>query len=217
MPRLLQHRRRDGYRPVMPPAEPLKISLPQTFARLTAPLFAPDEELPDLVGLDGQWLRVSGGSLPLPVTVRIDQSDDGRFIVTGLLLGFRERREITWETLRRLNLASLLESIFEGYDPDNPAAIYANEQDIFGRGIVHLALWHARKGMQGAAPPNSRRRTAAPDLRLFATTYLRHLAVKPHTAMTATARELHVSRATAIRRAAECRKVGLLPAKGTRS
>ncbi len=197
--------------------KPLRLGLPNTFARLTASFGVRDKDLPELVGLDGQWLTASGGPLPRPVAVRIDRSEDGRFVVTGLLLGLRDRREITWDTLRRLNLASLLQSIFTDYDPDNPAALYA-EGDV-NRGQVLLRLWENRLELQPSedVAVTPRRRTAAPDLSAFADTYLRNLAAKPHTAMTATARELHISRATATRRAEECRKAGLLPQKGSRS
>lgn len=190
---------------------------PATLARLLTGWFTGSgPKIPEIPGLEGQWIQVKGGSLPTGVVARVDRAPDGRFVITGLLVGLRERREITWETLRGIKPASVLEYIFEGFDPKNPAA-HAFDLD---RGQAALQLWKAAVNdvpdVEASHRLGGGARGAAPELQAFADIYLRHLAARPHGAMTATARELHISRATAIRRAEQCRAAGYLPPKGKR-
>lgn len=201
--------------------------------------------------LDGQWVLVKGGPLPVEVLLRIDQAEDGRFMVTGLLLGLRTRSEITWETLRRIKPASIVSMIFSGFDPRNPLQEYARTdpappQRIGGddfdqaaweaddedlplidhgsaeyrehlRAAAAYRLWSTARGSASVTtvePQTKPRASVATDLAAFASTYQRHLATTPRKALQATADELHCSRATVVRRIAECRELGLLPPKG---
>lgn len=192
----------------------LKVGMPNPLGRVLFPVWTDENALPaDLPGLEGEWVAVSGGPLPMRALVRIDRAKDDRLMITGLILGWRDRQEITWQTLRQVKPATLLEWIFAGFDPHNPAKD-AGES----RGMAVLSLWEKLHMSAEQAPIDGRSRaTAAPDLQAFADAYRRHLAAHPHRAMTATADELKVSRATAIRRADQCRRVGLLPPKeGTR-
>jgi hypothetical protein len=193
--------------------KPLKVGMPNSFAELVANPFrhVVDEPLPVLHGMDGIWLTLKDGPLPVPITVRIDRTKEGRFIITGLVIGLREsdRREITWETMRQIRLAAVLEELFAGWDPMNPARLARSR-----RGQTLLVLWELLgRGLPDVQLEDRPRRHAAADLRKFAEVYLRNLAAKPNRATKATADELHCSRATVIRRIAEARAAGLLPPK----
>jgi hypothetical protein len=217
--RMLHLRRAVGsYRRAVTASRPFRVGLPQTLAKLLSG-WSPESKVPELPGLPGKWVTVKGGSLPTSIVARIDRAPDGRFVITGLLIGLRERTEITWETLRAIKPASVLNHIFEDFDPHNPAAQALDVDDLFDpeqrQGHAAFELWSSA----GSESPEVSARqqggpTAAPDLQRFADIYLRHLAARPHGAMTATAKELHISRATAIRRAEACRAAGLLPPKG---
>lgn len=221
---MLQRRRGIGsYRLAVTASRPMRISPPSTLARLLGGWFSGNSaKIPEIPGLEGQWVQVKGGGLPTGLVARIDRAPDGRFVITGLLIGLRERREITWETLRHIKPASVLEQIFKGFDPKNPTQGYYDPEtgtfDVGGTGQAAMHLWQA--AVQENPPVEAPQRAgagsrgAAPDLQAFADAYLRHLAARPHGAMSATARELHISRATAIRRAEQCRAAGLLPPKG---
>lgn len=243
-----------GRRVFVPPT--FRVRPPQTFARL---IRWSATSTGDVAGLEGQWVRVSGAPLPVPVLVRIDRATDGRYIVTGLLIGHRDRREITWETLRSIKPSTIVSLIFSGWDPRNPAKLYADtdpappvamdgadfdEEAYFAgeeteddervidvtspewrahmRALTALRLWEeTRPGDERDTPDvtevNKPRASVATNLTHFAEVYERHWASDPRRATTATARELHISRATAIRRIGECRQIGLLPAKEPRS
>jgi len=56
----------------------------------------------------GQCLTFKGGTLPTGVVTGIVRAPDGRFVIMGLLIGLRDRREITRETMRAIKPASLL-------------------------------------------------------------------------------------------------------------
>lgn len=216
----MSHLRQRGgsYRRAVTASRRFRVGLPQTLAKLLSG-WSPESQVPELPGLPGKWVTVKGGSLPTGLVARIDRAPDGRFVITGLLIGLRERTEITWETLRAIKPASVLQAIFEDFDPLDPAAGARDIDALFdpeGRhGHVAFELWSsARKDQPEVAARQQAGPSAASDLQVFADTYLRHLAARPHGAMTATAKELHISRATAIRRADACRAAGLLPPKG---
>jgi hypothetical protein len=214
--------------------------------------------VPEIFGLEGQWLKVSGGPLPLPIAVRIDRTDDGRFVITGLLIGLDSRKEITWETLRQIKPSTILGYLFYGFDSKDPAKVHDLpaaeflttvrgedfDEEAWAAGhddhrrlpkvIMHPRSWRERvramaahqlrmgahsdeKAMHRVEAVTKPRATAAANLTEFADVYLRHLAATPHKATTATAKELHISRATAIRRLAEARELGLIPPKGTKA
>jgi hypothetical protein len=174
-----------------------------------------DEPLPDLHGhLEGIWLRLKGGPLPVPITVRIDSTNEGRYVITGLVIGLleSERKEITWETLRQIKLATVLEQLFEGWSRMNPAARARSR-----RGQALLGLWERLdRGLPEVQLEERPRRQAAPNLREFAEVYQRNFVETPNRATAETAAQLHCSRATVIRRLAEARTAGLLPPKESR-
>lgn len=195
-------------------SRPFWVSAPSTLANLlTGWLSGRGPKIPDLPGLEGQWVEAKGGPLATPVVARVDRAPDGRFVITGLLIGLRDRSEITWETLRGIRPATVLEQIFKDFDPNSPA-VHAFD---LGPGQTAFHLWaSAVRDRPDVEAPQKAGGRVATDLRVFANTYLRNLAARPHGAMTATAEELHISRATAIRRADQARKAGLLPAKATK-
>jgi hypothetical protein len=228
---MLHNRTRNGYvRPVDIP-KTLRFSLPEPFGSLVNP--SPQGKPGEKAGLDGQWMKVQGDPLPVDVIIRVDRSDDKRFMITGLVIGLHERREITWEALRMIKPATILGYIFSGFDPNDPAKLYEATDpfpmdDNIGdrwrphaRAAAALKLWQASENRpheddyQAIKPVTKPRASVATDLAKFAETYLRNLAATPHRATTATAKEMHISRATAIRRIAECRDEGLLPSKAS--
>jgi len=153
----------------------------------------------------GPWVKVSGGDLPFPVEVRMNQHADGRYVITGLLIGEAfSREEITSQDLRQIKLSKILAWLLRDYDPGN------------------LPEWSPRTSIRLVAEMNARQGgpvvtgpSRAPDdatLRDFARTYLTELARQPRRAMTASARAHSISRATANRWAAICRQAGYLPA-----
>lgn len=80
--------------------------------------------------LPGAWMTLRGGPLPVPICMRIDRAEDGRYIITGLLIGLHSRDEITWETLRSIRPAALLAMIFSGIDPREPWHALAQRRDL---------------------------------------------------------------------------------------
>jgi hypothetical protein len=172
------------------------------------------------------------------------------------LIGLRSRREITWETLRKIKPSTILAAIFAGFDAKDPGRLHRDNEIQFvsiepgenfdekawadgrhgglelppviissdswrehHRSLAAFQLWHgAGQDEQQSRPVEAvtrPRASVATNLTEFAQTYLRHLAATPHQATTATAKELHISRATAIRRLAEARELGLIPPKST--
>jgi len=232
---LLQQRLHNGYVRCM--------DVPADFR--VAPLTASN-------GLPGKWMSMQGGPLPCEVWVRVEAAD-GRFMVTGLVVGPRWRREITWETLRQIRPATLLAYLFAGFDPNNPrqqyeatdpappvtlsgedfdlAAWERDDEDLpkvsshewheHMRATATYRLWQdavvaGRDDVYAVEVVTKPRARVATDLTHFAEVYLRHLATSPHKATKATSDELFISRATVIRRVAECRRLGLIP-KGSTS
>lgn len=157
----------------------------------------------------GRWVRVSGGDLPLPIDIRIDHGEGGRFVVSGVLIGREDvdRQEITWRTLRDIKLAAILDQLFRGFDPLQPGKWASNEEQQY----AWVSLWEDFVRPAQSVETSPTRGPSRSDLADFARTYLKHKAAHPNRAMTATAKELNISRATAIRRADAARKEGLLP------
>ena len=124
-------------------------------------------------------------------------------VVTGLVL--LDDREITAQTLRSIKHAEILAELFDrAADPDD-----------LGQ-MIRFGVWRGVLGVElDATVPVPVRSRQPPDesYRAFAQTYRREWARNPHRAMTATARALGLSRATANRWAAECRRLGHLPPK----
>lgn len=211
---------------------------------------------------DGVWLEVEGGGIPVPLLVRIDQASNGRFLVTGLMIGRDEHRELTWSTLREIKPASILSMLFTGWDPRLPEKIVDDRVDAqqprdpavddevaqafarsnqgdphafdnlstearaayretvdFLRPLAAAAVWRMTGGAERARSGGEvtevtrPRASVATNLTDFADVYRRNFAADPRRATSATANEMHISRATAIRRIAECRELGLIPPK----
>lgn len=261
---MVHFRQHPGYRRAMDVPEDFYVSPPQSF---DAHLGRASGD----AGPGGVWVEVSGGGLPIPLMVRIDRTKDGRFVVTGMLVGRDDRREVDWATLRAIKPASIVSMIFAGFDPRLPEKLvdekwwaeksaYDYRQPTFRelyelKGDIDLdqqmvppppgteaaakaerasdellralhahEIWRMTGGepeQRGQVPPVTEatraRASVATNLTEFAETYRRHFAANLRRATTATAEELHISRATAIRRIAECREIGLLPPKERRS
>jgi len=150
----------------------------------------------------GPWRAVRGGDLPAPVKVRIHRHADGRYAVTGLLIGEEsEPQEITSQTLRQIRLSKILAGIFADFDPDSP--------DDWPRTAMRVIADVNAGGGHVAAGPS--RGPGEQRLREFARTYQIELARQPRRAMSAAAKAHSISRATANRWAGMCRQLGYLP------
>jgi len=160
-----------------------------------------DDDLP------GLWQRVTGGGLSTPLLVRIGQGRDGRPVVNGLIIGAEEPPpEITTDSLRSIRLGALLAQLFENFDPENPPTWEDGIPDQVEWGLIHEHVWRpaVRSGASSRGPSDA-------ELDRFARTYQREFIRNRRRAMTATAEEMGISRATANRWAERCRDRGYLP------
>lgn len=162
------------------------------------------------------WHRIEDTTGEVPAFyVRVGAAADGRMIVTGLLLAepAEDALEVTANMLRAVSLAEVVRTIQwreSGALP--PRSLGPIGPTGLGRFEGHDAS--VRAAAQPVAAP-SRRGQRAPDhedLEHFAAVYQRH-ATYSRSAMTLTARELHMHRATAHRWRERCRAAGLLPAR----
>lgn len=142
----------------------------------------------------------------MPVWLRIHQSADGRYVITGLVLGEESPtpQEVTSQTLRQIKLRDIMLDVFADFDPDAPPKGWPKFENL----VAMVAKANAEIGFVAKA---EKRGPDAETLRAFAETYRAELARQPQRAMTAAAKEHNISRATAHRWAAECRELGLLP------
>lgn len=253
MVRVLQNRLPVGYLVSVDLPKDLRVSFPAPLDSLAR------QGLDQEQGLDGRWVEVSGGELPGPIAARIDRTPDGRFVVTGLVLGMRGRQEVTWETVRAIKPATILSYIFSDFDPKAPASaveknraslrVVDSEADaaarptswaewaelpaaepssrrlmggeqIANQARVHAAyeLWRGSEEQAREVTPVRRpRATAAVDLAEVVEVWRRHYALTPRKATQATATELHISRATVLRRLKDAEDQGLLSPGSTQS
>ncbi|WP_448712739.1 hypothetical protein [Microbacterium profundi] len=168
--------------------------------------------------VDGpDWHRIEDTAGEVPTFyVRVGTAADGRMIVTGLLLAepTEHALEVTANVLRAVSLAEVIRTIQwreSGSLP--PRSVGAIGPTGLGRFEGHEA--NVRMAAQPVDAAPSRRGAHAPtqeDLERFADVYRRH-ATYSRSAMTLTARELNMHRATAHRWRERCRAAGLLPAR----
>lgn len=261
---MVHFRQHPGYGRVVSVPDDFRANLPASFEYHVGRSGAVDEEKRRP---DGVWVEVEGGGIPVPLLVRIDRTPDDRFVITGLLIGRDEHREITWSMLRQIKPASIIGMLFAGWDPRLPeklvdetwtaptpwleptpeelAAVGGNSVDLEPfdaepgspeaeaadrhyrdtmRALVAHDVWRKIGGRQrsevGATVEEVTRPRAsvATNLTEFAEIYRRNYAADPRRATAATVRELEklglpASRATVVRRIAECRDLGLIPPK----
>lgn len=257
---MVHFRKHPGYGHAVSTPEDFEIGIPRSFEWLTGSVPGLADGVSTRAKPDGVWVEVKGGDLPVPLVVRIDQTPSGRFIITGMLIGRDEHRELTWTTLRQIKPSSIISTIFAGWDPRFPEKLVddtvhrqafpwelptseeleavggeaffldpalppgdaeAQQLDRAGREAARALrayeIWRMTGGAQGATTPAEEvtrpRASVATNLTEFADVYRRNFASDPRRATTATAKQLHISRATAIRRIAECREIGLIPPK----
>lgn len=152
--------------------------------------------------------------MPQPIELRISPAPDGRYLVTGLLLGATGPLEVTTATLRDIRLAEIVARLFEDYDPGSLGKV-AEWAQPWAPGPS--ALESVRGATRAELPDEIGSR--GPDdasLREFAQTYLTEMARRPRRAMTEAAARHRISRATANRWADLCRQRGYLPPKESR-
>lgn len=182
----------------------------------------PDRQ-PASSALDGDdWIEARAGGLEAPILARIGRSQDGRPIITGLMIGEFDDGEITADTLRALRPRALLAQLFEDFAPGEPPAPPAAAED--GQlpdmleqvewGLMQEHVWAPAREQapeqEAVTPP---RGPSLDQLRQFAEVYQREWERFPSRAMTSTAEAMSISRPTANRWAKRCREHGLLPPK----
>ena len=179
-------------------------------------------DAPPAPGGEGVWVAVSGNDLPGIIRVRLAKSRAGAIKVTALVLGDEGTSELTSESLRAVRLADIVQALLERFRegpppfPDDAARdasgtiddkirVFTDSRDLYE------AYWIFKELVFDAAPETSSAVSEHDELAQFARVYARNLREQPRRAMSATAEELTISRATANRRAADARKRGLLP------
>ena len=161
------------------------------------------------------WTRISGGQLESPIYVRIVHDANHRPFIDGMVLGAASSgREITANTLRSIQIGAIISAIFEGFSLDEVPAC-DDLADQIEWGLMH-STYILDLPTAAVDRLTSTRGAGHSELETFARVYTEQLAKNGRRAMTATAQHLSISRATANRRAEQCRAKGLLPAAKTK-
>lgn len=135
---------------------------------------------------DEEWTRVESESLPAPVTIRVRRSTDGRWVVTGLLVGGDSSTgEISAASLRRIKVADILKHMFAGYGPDDRKTWVIDDKD-FPEFIENWLLTNQIVDREEPAKSTASRNKPDEELREFANRYLKAYATQPHRAVRAT-------------------------------
>ncbi|TFD13855.1 hypothetical protein E3T35_03730 [Cryobacterium sp. TMT1-2-2] len=147
--------------------------------------------------------------------VRVSKAADGRPVITGLHMS---GSEITANTLRAIQPAAILRTLTWREDGGAPPRSVGEVSPMTGlarfEGVADEIS--AISEATDATQEQSQRGSRAPrreHLVRFAEVYRRHLQESPYNAMTLTARELLMHRATAHRWRDKCRELGLLDQK----
>lgn len=162
------------------------------------------------------WFRVTGGSLPGAVYLRIERSNDGRNIVTGMFVGKDAPFELTSLMLRDIRLAEIIKHFFAGY-PQSPQWALTDTEKQLDEFIEY-------KTLAGSINPDlivsvrPQRYVANSEIADFARRYKAARLSEPHRAIAAVMDSLRrddptgkgISRTTANRRLARAREAGLL-------
>ncbi|MGE0300863.1 MAG: hypothetical protein AB7G36_18700 [Candidatus Nanopelagicales bacterium] len=167
------------------------------------------------------WYRVTDTEGRVPVlSVRVSEAGDGRLVLTGLVIG-DGAHEVDANMLRAIQPAAIVRTIaWRHYGAPPPRSV----GDIGPTGLARFeGVAQAINAIATDAEPTgeeSRRGRRGPSriqLERFAEEYQSRYRVSRYDAMTATARKLRISRATAHRWASRCRELGLLSAQEART
>ena len=161
---------------------------------------------------EDEWTRVEGGGLPAAIYIRVELSRDGKPMITGMILGGAwPRNEISANTLRDIKPREILTELFSHFDPSAPPNSEEWEESITW-GLMH-EVYMMRLPRVPVDSVSTRGASTSDRLAEFAEVYLREMRLQPRRAMTATAKAMNISRATANRWAAMARARGLLASK----
>lgn len=180
-----------------------------------------DFELAEVEGSTG-WFRVTGGSLPGAIYLRIERSKDGRNIVTGMFVGRDSPFELTSVKLRDIRLTEIVKHFFAGYTKAPQWGLTDTEKQM-DEFLEYQAL-------TGSINPDltvsvrPQRYVTDRAIADFARRYRSARLSEPHRAIAAVMDSLKrddptgkgISRATANRRLARAREAGLLDASFTK-
>lgn len=167
---------------------------------------------------EGVWIGANGGHLPCPIRIRLGRGREG-FVITGLVIGELGDQAITSETLRKIRLSEVLHWLFaswgDGTPPPYPFDGTYHSSDELQAAQDQWLMHHMFKSLViEAAGETTEGDAERQELVRFAEVYTRNLASQRHRAVTATAQQLNVSRATANRRITRARQLGILPTPG---
>lgn len=161
---------------------------------------------------EDEWTRVEGGPLPAPIYIRVVLAADGKPVITGMILGGSwPRGEISANHLRDVKPREILNALFANYDPNEPPD-YNDWEESITWGLMH-EVFMMRIPFLPVDSEAARGGATTDRLAQFADVYRRQLTLNPQRAMTATAKEMNMSRATANRWAERARGKGLLAAR----
>lgn len=195
---------------------------PCTVARMTTSEWDIDPRPTSLTGddLDGDWYVVSGTSERTraagDVVVRIGKTADGRLILTGLMLS--GDREITANTLRAIQPAKIVQMIAwreeGGAPPQSVGSVHPGTglTDFEGVAMEIEAIAAAAPAVDDESK-RGRKGPTRSDLEQFARVYLGFYRAGKADPVKQTTRALNISRATAHRRIAQARAIGLIPSR----
>lgn len=154
------------------------------------------------------WIEVSGGGLESPVMIACARTEDGRFVVNGLIVGAGfPRPEITANTLRRIPIAKMLGQLWDGFNGDK-VPTDEDFDELIAWGLMHQ-LGHRQDWLPVVSRAGARK-VEDDALELFATVFKEERTRRSHGAMSRAAARLHIHRSTAYRWLALCREKGFL-------
>lgn len=193
-----------------------------TLARMTTSEWDidPRPTNPDNDTLDGDWYAVRGANdrteAAGELLVRIGQSTDGRIIITGLLMSGDV--EITANTLRAIQPAKIVRTIAWREEGGEPPRAVGDVDPITGlarfEGVaMEFEAITANAPITSEESKRGRRGPSRDDLEQFARVYLGFYRAGKSDPVKQTTRTLNISRATAHRRIAQARELGLIPTR----
>ncbi len=173
------------------------------------PMEAPNWE--SLAEFD-EWTRVEGGGLSAPIYIRIVKTSDGKVAIDGLMIGGSwPRPEVTANSLREIRPREILNALFAEFDPFSPPD-YEDWEESITWGLMN-EVYMMRLPRSPIESAGVRGAATVDRLEEFSRRYTAEVATRPKGAMSATAKAMNISRATAHRWADQARAKGLLPPK----
>jgi hypothetical protein len=163
-----------------------------------------------------KWITISGDGLPQDLMLRLGKAPDGRFVVTGLILGAFTKGAIEARHLREIRLPELIEKVAEvaastrepNPFPEDPPSVNAFYRAVFGSALNVPAAPRAAKPLRRGPKGYGR-----DHFKKVRDEYQRQLALNPTRPVKATAEKMNASVATAGRWIQRARDMGLIESR----